>query len=98
MTEIEPSKKESKKETITTKILTIAELLAITKKIDLIDSHVQEIEELNAKIFKKKTIQLGSSIAITLPYTITKDLNLSAKERVYLIQIDEDKLFVYLKK
>jgi len=95
---IEPGKRGSKIEINRVKSLTIAELTLITNKIDLIDSKVQEIEELNAKIFKKKTIQLGSSIAITLPYSITKDLNLSAKETVYLIQIDKDKLFLYIKK
>ena len=91
MTEIEPNKKESK-------ILTIAELLAITKKIDLIDSHVQEIEELNATVYHKKLIKLGSSIAVTLPNKIVLALKLIAGNTINWIQIDKDKLFVYVKK
>lgn len=91
MTEIEPNKKESK-------ILTIAELLAITKKIDLIDSHVQEIEELNATVYHKKLIKLGSSIAVTLPNKIVLALKLIAGNTINWIQIDKDKLFLYVKK
>ena len=98
MTEIELNKKESKKGETQPKILTIAELLAITKKIDLIDSYVQEIEELNATVYHKKLIKLGSSIAVTLPNKIVLALKLIAGNTINWIQIDKDKLFLYVKK